>query len=560
MSKHSFGLLAILVAVSVQAAPTEINYQGQLLDSAGNSLATGDYELRFSIYNGSGSGAARLWGPQVFNGGGGVGLGPKVPVVGGYFNVVLGPVDTSGTPLSTAFSNPNCFLEITVGNNAPVLPRQKILSAPFALKAAALEGFLPDGNLQGTYSGPLILSSSENRLTGSFTGSGSGLTALNAGQLLAGIVADERLSANVARRNQLNDFVGSQRFLGNIGIGIGSATALHPLSVGAQETLVVNSPRGGFFNAGNSFLAMRNTVNDIETVIGSDTATGVIATMTDHPLVFRAGNNSGAGNTEYLRIARGGNVGIGVASPLEKLELALDGRIKTQSIPPQASGDGLSFSPLQTYVGGGKIQLEGGTRFTLVPGLPPTITGVRYKDPSITFARSGRESSPAQITYALGDFNHNQIVVTNADLVVRDYLYCPGLSGGSGTPLYIDEFKMVVRQTSSRRYKENIRTFQDDFSKVLKVEPKVYTRKEAPEKTEVGYIAEEMDAAGMEALTVYDTAGRPDAIDYAKIVIYSNEVLKEHQKKLEDQAEEIAELRKQLQELRAELRGSRRLR
>jgi microcystin-dependent protein len=57
-------------------------------------------------------------------------------LVQGYFNVMLGPLDTAARPLTGAFVGATRFLEIKVGTNNPISPRQQILSAPYALSAA----------------------------------------------------------------------------------------------------------------------------------------------------------------------------------------------------------------------------------------------------------------------------------------------------------------------------------------------------------------------------------------------------------------------------------------
>lgn len=127
--------LALLVgAAQGQSVPSLINYQGQISNPDGSVPVTADYELSFSIYDSDKRGTL-IWGPHKFNGSSGPGLGPKIPVVQGYFNVMLGPVDTTSRSINTAFSNATRYVEIKVGTNAPIAPRQLILSAPYALRA-----------------------------------------------------------------------------------------------------------------------------------------------------------------------------------------------------------------------------------------------------------------------------------------------------------------------------------------------------------------------------------------------------------------------------------------
>lgn len=131
---------------AVAPVPQQINYQGKLTDATGKPLATADYTLTFKIYNAA-SGGALVWGPQVFDGAATQGHGAQVPVVRGFFNIILGPVDTAGVSIDKAFAAPNRYLEITVGSNPPVSPRQQILSTAFALKALSAYGEVPVGGI-----------------------------------------------------------------------------------------------------------------------------------------------------------------------------------------------------------------------------------------------------------------------------------------------------------------------------------------------------------------------------------------------------------------------------
>jgi FtsZ-binding cell division protein ZapB len=79
---------------------------------------------------------------------------------------------------------------------------------------------------------------------------------------------------------------------------------------------------------------------------------------------------------------------------------------------------------------------------------------------------------------------------------------------------------------SSRRFKRNIKTLEDDWCQILNARPVSYTRKHDPNKIEVGYIAEEMDSLGLKKLVEYDQEGIPDGFNYEKMIVYVTEVLK----------------------------------
>jgi hypothetical protein len=140
--RFSFRLLIMLAGLSVPASnlsaqsfvPESINYQGTLVDVLGDPLPDGNYNLEFNIFSAN-SGGILVWGPRIYDSSTAVGHDSLVPVIGGQFNVILGPIDVNSAPLSTAFdgsfaNNDQRFVEVTV--NGTPFPRQQILSVPFA--------------------------------------------------------------------------------------------------------------------------------------------------------------------------------------------------------------------------------------------------------------------------------------------------------------------------------------------------------------------------------------------------------------------------------------------
>lgn len=99
---------------------------------------------------------------------------------------------------------------------------------------------------------------------------------------------------------------------------------------------------------------------------------------------------------------------------------------------------------------------------------------------------------------------------------------------------------------SSRRFKQDIQTLEEEWSLILKSRPVSYTRKFNPNnRREVGYIAEEMDSLGLKQLVEYDKDGIPDGFNYEKMIVYVTEVLK-----IQDAA--ITELKSEIAALQAE--------
>jgi hypothetical protein len=116
--------ILLLAAATLARAGQGMNYQGRLIDAAGDPVPGPQAILTFSLWDAS-TGGAMVWGDfQV-----------SADLIDGRFNVVLGPEDKQVPPrsVSDAFTGPR-FLQIQVGVDAP-LPRQEILPAPASLHA-----------------------------------------------------------------------------------------------------------------------------------------------------------------------------------------------------------------------------------------------------------------------------------------------------------------------------------------------------------------------------------------------------------------------------------------
>ena len=114
----------VLVAVGGAAAPTLVSYQGLLVDSQG-APQNGTVNLGFALFAAA-SGGAALWSETQSG----------VVVVDGVYSVNLG----SNVPLTPSLlAGTERWLEVTVNGEA-MAPRQRFTSAPYALRAGALDG------------------------------------------------------------------------------------------------------------------------------------------------------------------------------------------------------------------------------------------------------------------------------------------------------------------------------------------------------------------------------------------------------------------------------------
>ncbi len=154
----------VLCAVGARAfaQSTAFTYQGRL--SAGDSPANGTYDLAFALFDEASTGTQQ--GAWLTN--------SAVVVSNGLFTTTLdfGAQPWNGQPL---------WLQVLVrasGNGAftPLNPRQPVTPTPYAISAGNLVGPVSVAGLSGAYTNVLILNNPANRVNGTFTGEGLGLT------------------------------------------------------------------------------------------------------------------------------------------------------------------------------------------------------------------------------------------------------------------------------------------------------------------------------------------------------------------------------------------------
>jgi hypothetical protein len=113
-----------------------------------------------------------------------------------------------------------------------------------------------------------------------------------------------------------------------------------------------------------------------------------------------------------------------------------------------------------------------------------------------------------------------------------------GLAGGLEVRVFENT---LYYATSSARYKDNIRDLDDRFEKILDARPREF-RDRTSGSDEIGFIAEEFEAQGLEKLLIYDD-GRPISIKYEMVSLYLLEVVKHQGETIQDLKAEVDRLR-----------------
>jgi len=115
-------------------------------------------------------------------------------------------------------------------------------------------------------------------------------------------------------------------------------------------------------------------------------------------------------------------------------------------------------------------------------------------------------------------------------------IYTPDLASGTGTALQLTTGGEIVKFSSSKKYKKDIKSLSPDVSKFMELNPVSFTwnEKSATEnKSDYGLIAEEVEKID-KSLAVYNKDNSIEGVDYHKVNIMLLKVVQEQQKKIDD--------------------------
>ncbi len=291
-------LMTCFSAAAASNIPLGINYQGQLVDSTGASLANGDYALSFRIYSTDAPATNLLWGPELFDGGSGTGHKPPATLVNGQFNVIL-DLDTNGQSLVNALItqvSQSWYLEISISNNAPITPRQQMLSAPFALNTANSEKlagygweavFTPGNPATG------VILASNKLASGSIIGSQIAAGTITGNQIAAGTITGNQIAAGTITSNQIaaatitsNQIAAATITANQIAPGTITGAQIASATITSSQMVL-----GTLLPAAVNVSAFSNTFWSVNGNAG--TTPGILGTTDKRSLQIRVGNVAG---------------------------------------------------------------------------------------------------------------------------------------------------------------------------------------------------------------------------------------------------------------------------
>lgn len=263
----------------------------------------------------------------------------------------------------------------------------------------------------------------------------------------------------------------------------------------------------------------------------------------------------GTGDLPTVPIEKGGTNATSASGARYNLGLVVGG-----ALGGLASGDVQAFSNILstvasgTYVGTTGIKTVG----TIISGVwNGTGIGVQYggtnndltvnsgsTSGSLTFYRpSGSSHLITKNAYLRWDQTYGDVsgrlAVGFTGVVPSSVLHVSGAityvgrpSAGAGTTMVIDSNNILIEQTSSARFKENIRPYDKGLLEIEKLEPVYFNYKNDPALS-AGLIAESLDDNGFDEFVIKDKEGLPYSLSYANMVVLLINAIKELKQEIE---------------------------
>jgi hypothetical protein len=582
-----FALFALLLTLGsvgaslaqVAAVPQLMNFQGRLARPDGTPVLDGTYSLRFSLWDAVSSGTEKWNQTQ------------NVTVRNGTFAVLL-----SGFPGGTF--NGNLFLEIKVGTDPPLTPRQQLVSVAYAMKANTV----PDSSIgatqiaNGSITGNKLASNALNPIAW-LLGGNSGTTASN----FLGTTDNQPLTLKVNSRRAMryqyaentSDMINKYRSINALG-----GSEINSITAGVVGATIAG---GGYDDF--SFTDLPNKVTaDFGTVGGGQdtTASGRNATVgggsgntaSGGPGTVGGGLDNTAGNAAtvgggvantasgfastvaggYFNTASGERATVGGGSlntAAGIYSFAAGRQAKANHEGVFVWGDSTDADFASTAVNQFLIRAAGGVGIgTNSPGAALHVVGAENNGTTATLKiTSGTQSLlldgneiDSDTTLVLNNNSANNVLLANGggrvgiDIVPASTykLHVNGVVAGVGN--YVN--------ASDGRYKMNIATFPDALDAILNLRGVTFDWKRADfpnmhfsEGRQIGFIAQEVETV-LPELVLTDANGYK-SVAYTNVVPVLVEAVKALKKENDGKEERLRRVEAENAELRAELKALR---
>jgi trimeric autotransporter adhesin len=433
-------LLAVSAFAQIVPVPQMMHFQGRLTKPDGTPVLDGNYQVRFSLWDSS-AGGTEKWN-QIQN----------VAVRNGTFAVLLN-TNTAGL-----FNN-NLWLETKIGADAPLTPRQQLVSVAYAMKASSVSdnSITSASIVNGSITAADIASGGFNTLAWLLGGN----SATNPASHFLGTPDNQPLNFRVNNRRVMrysyaentavtNDYR-SMNVLGgseinSIGVGVVGATIA---GGGFDYFSLTDSPNqvtadfgtisGGF---GNMVSGIRGTVAGGVENVASNSYASIGGGLSNDATGTHATIAGGIGNFATNSAA---TVGGGSANHADGQTATVSGGLSNTASGLRATvagGHGNTASGDWTVVGGGYFNIASGIVATIAGGdinsasaLYATVGGGLSNDANgnSTTIAGGENNTANSFGGTIGGGQNNTVIDTYATIAGGFNNAASGGSSGAAT-------------------------------------------------------------------------------------------------------------------------------
>lgn len=289
----AFAMLAMLatqnqVCAQIAPAPRMMQFQGKLIRPDGSPVPNGNYPMRFSLWDAA-SGGTEKWSQTL----------PNVPVHNGIIAVLIG--------LLTANTfDGDRWLEIKIGVNAPLSPRQQVVSVAYAMKANSVAdgaitsasiangtitgADIADGSLSAAKFGPNILNPLAWLLNGN--------SGTNPPTQFLGTTDDQPLVIKVNNARAMR-----YRYVEDTSVGGFEYRAINILG-GSEINSIGNGVKGATIaGGGRDYFTFTDNPNSVTADFG--TISGGLGNTVSGPYAVVSGGSDNSARNEWTTIAGG---------------------------------------------------------------------------------------------------------------------------------------------------------------------------------------------------------------------------------------------------------------
>ena len=297
-------------------------------------------------------------------------------------------------------------------------------------------------------------------------------------------------------------------------VGIGSSSPTKPLTVVGSDFSTVLLDTANASHGTQILFQANGAANSGADIQMSDAGGLKIRTLAVEPLSFHTAASAGT-STERMRIDSSGNVGIGCTNG----DITSDGNASRKYVTIQGTGNRGRLNLGSTATSGADVGTLGFTNGTnTVAAISVDSDAGSQTNGLMAFATSGS-------TRMTIDSGGNVLATSGTIGGLGSY----NNTTGSAANVHILSSGVLVRSTSSSRYKNTINDATHGLTELLTLRPVTYKGNSDGDTVFGGLIAEEVHDAGLTEFVQYNDDNEPDSLAYANMVSLCIKAIQEQQ-------------------------------